>query len=295
VAFDLQQWTCSTSTAEIGNFAAWRLVGGNPGWGRLSGGNRPHSYEFENHRMDAHYVEELLRAIYLRSPGRIQINFAVESFLDEIAAELKSDPVEIRIRYLRNNPTALRVMKAAAKKAGWQAGASPRKFDSKLPIVAGRGVAFGQHNESLVAMVAQVEVNRDTGKVHVLKVVASTFCGQITNPLGLRDQIHGATLHAIGRTLKEEVIFDRTNVSTLHWKTYPFLGFSEVPEIETDPLDFREVGPFGAGELGTVTVAAVLSNAIFDATGVRLREVPFTPDRVKAALSQAARHAQLRQ
>lgn len=285
LAFDFEQWSPSHSTGEAGNFVAWRLLGTAPGWERLSGGPHRHSYEFENNRMVAHYVEELFRAIYLRAPGRIQDNLAIESFLDEIAAELKADPVEFRLRYLKDR-TAVQVLDAAVKKAGWEARPSPRHVGAQPRIVTGRGVAFGEHSRGQrVAMVAEVEVNRDSGKVRVLKLVIASLCGRIINPQGLKHQVQGAVLQGVSRTLLEEVKFDRSHVRSLDWNSYPILTFPDVPEIETVLLDQPDVEPSGVGELATVPVAAALSNAIFDATGVRLRQVPFTPARVQAALA----------
>src|SRR5438128_872957 len=282
-AFDFQQWSQSHSRGESGNFLAWRLAGGNPDWDRLSVGPYPPYYEFPNKRMLGHYVEELFRSIYLRAPGRIQGNFAIESFLDEIAADQRTDPVEFRRHYLKD-PMALQVLDAAVQKAGWQARPSPQP-NAGESIVSGRGISFGEHGpEKRAVIVAAVEVDRTSGRIRVSRMVIATACGRIINPQGLRQQVQGAVLQGISRTLFEAVKFDRSHVTSLDWRSYPVLTFPDVPEIETALVDQRDVEPSGAGELATVPVAAAVCNAIFDATGVRLRQIPFTPERVKSAL-----------
>jgi nicotinate dehydrogenase subunit B len=282
-AFDFQQWSQSHSRGESGNSLAWRLAGGNPDWDRLSGGPYPPSYEFPNTRMLGHYVEELFRSIYLRAPGRIQGNFAIESFLDEIAADQRADPVEFRRHYLKD-AMALHVLNAAVQKAGWQPRPSPGP-DARQSVVRGRGISFGEHGpEKRATIVAEVDVERTSGRVRVSKVVIAVACGRIVNPRGLEYQIQGAVLQGISRTLLEAVKFDQSQVTSLDWRSYPVLTFADVPDIETVLVDQRDIEPSGAGELATVPVAAALGNAIFDATGVRLRQIPFTPERVKSAL-----------
>src|SRR5437867_2111039 len=284
-AFDFQQWSQSHSRGESGNFLAWRLAGGNPDWDRLSGGPYPPSYEFPNTRMLGHYVEELFRSIYLRAPGRIQGNFAIEFFLDEIAADQQTDPVEFRRHYLKD-AMALQVLDAAVQKAGWQSRPSPRP-NATQPVLSGRGISFGEHGpEKRATVVAEVEVDRTSGRVRISKIVIAVACGRIINPQGLRHQVQGAGLHGISRTLFEAVKFDRSHVTSLDWRSYPVLTFPDVPEIETALVDQPAVEPSGAGELATVPVAAAVCNAIFDATGVRLRQIPFTPERVKSALGK---------
>ncbi|HEV2198500.1 MAG TPA: molybdopterin cofactor-binding domain-containing protein [Bryobacteraceae bacterium] len=283
VAFDFQQWSQSHSRGESGNSVAWRLAGGNPDWNRLSGGPYPCSYEFPSKRMSGHYVDELFRSIYLRAPGRIQGNFAIESFVDEIAASQQVDPVEFRREYLKD-AMALQVFDAAVQAAGWQPRPRPRP-KVRQSVISGRGISFGEHGpEKRATIVADVQVDRTSGRVRVSKVVIAVACGRIINPQGLRHQVQGAVLQGISRTLFEAVKFDRSHVTSLDWLSYPVLRFPDVPDIETVLIDQREVEPSGAGELATVPVAAALCNAVFDATGVRLRQVPLTPERIKSAL-----------
>jgi CO/xanthine dehydrogenase Mo-binding subunit len=281
-AFEFEQWSQSHSRGESGNSLAWRLAGANPDWDRLSGGPYPPSYQFPNTRMSGHFVEELFRSIYLRAPGRIQGNFAIESFLDEIAAGQQTDPVEFRRRYLKD-AMALQVLHAAAQKAGWQTRPSPQR-QVRQSVMSGRGISFGEHGpEKRAVIVAEVQVNRTSGSVRVSKMVIAVACGRIINPQGLRHQIQGAVLQGISRSLFEAVKFDGSHVTSLDWRSYPVLRFSDVPDIETVLVDQRDIESQGAGELATVPVAAALCNAIFDATGVRLRQVPFTPERIKSA------------
>jgi len=280
-AFDFQQWSQSHSRGESGNALAWRLAGGNADWERLSGGPYPPSYEFPNTRMLGHFVEELFRSIYLRAPGRIQGNFAIESFLDEIAANQQIDPVEFRRHHIKD-ATVLRVLDAAVQKAGWQPRPSPRANAADQSVLTGRGIAFGEHGlETRATIVAEVQVEQKTGRVRVSKIVIAVSCGRIVNPRGLRHQIQGAVLQGISRSLFEAVKFDQSHVTSLDWRTYPVLTFADVPDIETVLVDQPDVESAGAGELSTIPVAGALSNAIFDATGVRLRQVPFTPERVR--------------
>jgi CO/xanthine dehydrogenase Mo-binding subunit len=233
--------------------------------------------------MLGHYVDELFRSIYLRAPGRIQGNFAIESFLDEIAADQRMDPVEFRRHYLKD-AMALQVLDAAVQKAGWQARPSPRPSAGES-VVSGRGISFGEHGpEKCAVIVATVEVDRTSGRIHVSRMVIATACGRIINPQGLSQQIQGAVLQGLSRTLFEAVKFDTSHITSLDWRSYPVLTFADVPDIDTVLVDQRDIEPSGAGELATVPVAAALSNAIFDATGVRLRQIPFTPERVKSAL-----------
>lgn len=281
-AFELEGWSPSHSTGEIGNFLAWRLVGGNPGWDRLSGGEGGHGYSFANNRMTGHYVEEMLRAIYLRAPGGIQHNFAIESFVDELAAEVGQDPVAFRLRYLKD-PDMVMLLNTAAKRVGWRAEVSPRRPTTRSGVVTGRGVCCSSGGRRSAA-IADVEVNLDTGAVRVTKIVIAVVCGRIINPEGVRHQVQGALIQGVSRALLEEVTFEGGRVTNLDWISYPILRFPDVPEIETVIVDQPDTDPSGLGELATIPAPGVVANAIFNATGARLRQVPFTPGRVKAAL-----------
>ncbi len=191
-----------------------------------------------------------------------------------------------RLRHLRD-PRARAVVERAARLAGWQSRPSPRQDGAGAPLATGRGIAFVQYESAYayVATVIEVEVDRRSGAVRVPRVFVAHDCGLIVNPDGLRNQIEGATIQTISRALKEEVTFDRAAVTSLDWSSYPILRFSEVPEaIQIELIDRPAEPALGAGEPAACPVPAAIANAIFDATGARLRRLPFTPERVKAAL-----------
>jgi CO/xanthine dehydrogenase Mo-binding subunit len=225
-----------------------------------------------------------LRTSHLRDPVGPQIHFASESFIDEVAAALSLDPIELRLRHLKD-PRDIAVIKAAAEKAGWQSRPSPRK-DQTGDKVTGRGIAYAQRNGSRVAIVAEVDVDRSTGKIFARKFTVAHDCGQIINPDGLEKTIEGNIVQGVSRTLWEEVTFDEKSVTSVDWTTYPILDITETPEtIDIVLINRPDSAPTGAGEPSIRPVAAAIANAIFDATGVRIRRVPFSPERVKAAMS----------
>jgi nicotinate dehydrogenase subunit B len=224
----------------------------------------------------------------LRSPQRLQNTFAHESFMDELAARAKADPVEFRLRHL-SEPRMVDVVKAAAKTANWDARPSPggRKTASAA-IATGRGISCVAYegDNGFSAMVAEVEVELATGKLTVKRLVVAIDAGPISNPDGLRNQSEGGALQGLSRALGEEVTWDDHNVTSIDWKTYHSLplGFA-VPKIEVVLLNRSDVPATGAGETAITVVAGAIGNAIFDATGARIRQVPFTLDRIKAALA----------
>jgi nicotinate dehydrogenase subunit B len=248
------------------------------------------SYEFDNKRTSWETIAPLLdrasplRTSHLRDPVGPQIHFASESFIDEVAAALAVDPVEFRLRYIKDARDSA-LIKAAAERAGWQSRPSPRR-DQTSTKVSGRGIAYSQRNGTRVAVVAEVDVDRSTGKIWARKFTVAHDCGQIINPHTLTQTIEGNIIHGTSRTLWEQVTFDRKNVTSVDWATYPILDITETPDkIDVVLLNHPEIPPSGAGEPSSRPVAAAIANAIFDATGVRLRRVPFSPDKVKAAFS----------
>ncbi len=248
------------------------------------------SYQFASKRTVWETIGPLLdrasplRSAHLRDPVGPQIHFASESFMDEVAAALAIDPVELRLRHVKD-PRDAAVLKAAAEKAGWQSRPSPRR-DQTGNTVSGRGIAYSQRNGTTCAIVAEVEVDRRSGKIWARKFTVAHDCGQIINPDGLVHTIEGNIIQGISRTLWEEVTFDSKNVTSIDWLTYPILDITETPEaIDCVLINRPELAPTGAGEPSIRPVAAAIANAIFDATGVRIRRVPFSPDRVKQALS----------
>jgi len=248
------------------------------------------SYAFANKRTAWEVIPPLLdrgsplRTSHLRDPVGPQIHFASESFMDEVAAAMNMDAVEFRLRYVKD-PRDIAVIRAAAQKAAWQTRPSPRK-DQTGDKVSGRGIAYAQRNGTRVAMIAEVDIDRRSGKIWVRKFTVAHDCGQIINPDGLRMTIEGNVVQGISRTLWEEVKFDNKNVTSVDWLSYPILDITETPEqIDVVLINHPEIAPSGAGEPSSRPVAAAIANAVFDATGVRIRRVPFAPDYVKAALS----------
>jgi CO/xanthine dehydrogenase Mo-binding subunit len=223
----------------------------------------------------------------LRSPARLQNTFAHESFMDELAARAKADPVAYRLRHL-SHPRLSEVVKAAAKAANWDDRPSPRAGLAKTGAASGRGIACVAYegDNGYSALVAEVEVNQESGRIAVKRLVCAADCGPISNPDGLRNQMEGGALQGMSRALLEEVTWDDQKVTSFDWRTYHTLplGF-DIPKVEAVLLNRPEEEATGAGELSITVVAAAIGNAVFDATGARLRQVPFTPERVKAALA----------
>jgi nicotinate dehydrogenase subunit B len=248
------------------------------------------SYAFENKRAGWETIPPLLdrssplRTSHLRDPVGPQIHFASESFIDEVAAALDVDPIEFRLRHVKD-PRDVALLKTVAEKSGWQPRPSPRR-DQTGNKVSGRGIAYSQRNGTRVAVVAEVDIDRSTGKIWARKFTVAHDCGQIINPDGLVKCIEGNIVQGVSRTLWEEVTFDRKAVTSVDWLTYPILDITETPgDVNVVLINHPEIAPTGAGEPSIRPVAAAIANAIFDATGVRIRRVPFSPDRVKSALS----------
>lgn len=241
-------------------------------------------------RVLTHNVKSLFWTGPLRSPARLQNTFAHESFMDEIAALVKADPVDYRLRHLRDRRLT-QVVKSVAKAANWQTRPSPRPGIRRTGIAGGRGVScvLYEGDNGYCAMVAEVEVNQDTGEITVTRLVIASDCGPISNPDGLRNQLEGGALHGVSRTLLEEVTWDDQKVTSTDWATYPPLFLdANVPKIETVLINQSDGSTMGAGETATTVTAAAIANAVFDATGARIRQVPFTRARVKAALDARA-------
>ena len=248
------------------------------------------SYEFANKKMGWETIPPLvdrsspLRTSHLRDPVGPQIHFASESFMDEVAAALGQDPIEFRLKYVKDARDQA-LLKAAAQKFGWDTRPSPDKRQTGSKVT-GRGIAYAQRNGTRVAVIAQVEVDRTTGKIFAKKFTVAHDCGQIVNPDGLEKCIEGNIVQGISRTLWEEVKFDNKSVTSVDWQTYPILDITETPEmIDFALVNHPELPPTGAGEPSMRPLSAAIANAVFDATGVRIRRVPFSPDRVKQALS----------
>jgi len=241
-------------------------------------------YAAESVKVVAHMVKQTpLRPSNLRAPGKIANAFAVESMTDELSRAAGVDAVEFRLRGL-TDPRGVAVIKRAAELFGWQGGVRGGRVQGNLLV--GRGFSYTHYKqaENYVAMAMETAVDRSTGRITVRRVACAHDCGLVVNPDALRNQIEGLIIQTLSRTMHEEVTFDDRKVTSVDWVTYPILRLSEAPTIEVALIDHPEIPLNGAGEAAAINVPGALANAIFDATGVRLRTAPFTPARVKAAL-----------
>jgi len=250
------------------------------------------AYGFDNKLLAWEVIPPLLdassplRSSHLRDPVGPQIHFGSEQFIDELAVAAGEDPIAFRLKYV-TAPRDAAVIKAAAEKAGWQPRPAPRAARSG-EVLSGRGIAYAQRNGTIVAVVAEIEVERKSGRIRGKKFTVAHDCGLIINPEGLRYTIEGNVVQGLSRTLFEEVRFDREKVTSIDWMSYPILEIGDAPEaIEVVLIDRPEVPPSGAGEPSIRVIPAAVANAFFDATGARLRRAPLTPERVKAALARA--------
>jgi nicotinate dehydrogenase subunit B len=271
------QLTGVPNTSGVDEFAKW--------------GDATPPYSFTNLHATAHVVPAFsdvaspLRTTHLRDPEGPQTSFAVESFMDEIAAAAGVDPIEFRIQHL-DEKRSVAVLKAAAEKAGWDSRPSPKKERGTGDIATGRGIALSTRNGTYVGTVAEVEVNRKTGAVRVTRFVCAHDCGLIINPEAVRATIAGNLIQSLSRSMKEEVTFDRNNVTSADWVGYRVARASDIPaQVDIVLINHPELPSSGAGEPSTRPTPAAIANAIFDATGARIRQAPFTPERVKAALA----------
>ena len=244
-------------------------------------------YNFPNVRTVAHRLAETpFRPSWIRAPGRLQNTFCNESFVDELAAATGADPLEFRLRHL-DDPRGTELLKRLAQFAKWKKGTSANPAGSE--VATGRGLTYVKYElaRTYVGVVADVVVNRQSGAIRVTHFAVVQDCGQIINPDGVRNQIEGNIIQTVSRTLKEEVTFDRSGVTSLDWASYPILRFPEIPDVDIDLINRPMEKPWGVGEPSAAVVPSAVANAVFDAVGVRLRSVPFTPAKVRAALQRA--------
>ena len=248
-------------------------------------------YDYDNLRVVAHDMPPIVRASWLRGVSALPNTFAHESWIDECASEAGVDPIEYRLRYLKDR-RAIDLVNAVAERAGWTPRPTRQDKQAEGDIVRGRGFAYALYVHSQFpgygaawsAWIADVAVNKATGEVSVTRVVAGQDSGLMINPAGVRHQIHGNVIQSTSRALMEEVSFDRTSVTAREWGAYPIIKFPEVPEIDVLMLPRQDQPPLGVGESASVPSAAAIANAIYDATGVRFRELPFTPERILRGL-----------
>ncbi|HEY9026784.1 MAG TPA: molybdopterin cofactor-binding domain-containing protein, partial [Burkholderiaceae bacterium] len=251
-------------------------------------------YAVRNLRVVANDMAPILRASWLRGVSALPNSFAHESYVDELATAAGADPVEYRLRHLKDERAA-ELVRATAARAGWIAHTQPKQQSADGDWLKGQGFAYARYTHSKfpgfsaawAAWVADVEVNRVTGDVHVRRVVVGHDAGAMVNPAGVQHQVHGNVLQTTSRALKERVPVATATTNTpvaREWGSYPILSFREVPVVEVMLMPRPGEAPLGAGESASVPGTAAIANAIFDATGVRFREPPFTPEVVRAAL-----------
>jgi CO/xanthine dehydrogenase Mo-binding subunit len=234
-------------------------------------------YDFPNHKVIRHLIKDMpLRTSALRTLGAYGNVFALESFMDEVATAVGADPVAFRLRHL-SDPRARAVIETAAAKAGWKTG-------FRSDGTTGRGFGFAKYKNlsCYVACVADVSVDRKTGRVHVIRVVAAADAGRIVNPKGLEMQIEGGIIQSASWTLMEAVEFDHTKVTSRDWATYPILRFPDVPSVEVHLLNRPEEDSLGSGEASPGPAAAAIANAVSNALGRRMRDLPLVPERIRA-------------
>jgi nicotinate dehydrogenase subunit B len=247
-------------------------------------------YDYDHMRVVAHDMPPIVRASWLRGVSALPNTFAHESYIDELATEAGVDPIEYRLRYLKDT-RAVDLVNAVAERAGWTP--RPVRQEKEGDVVHGRGFAYALYVHSKFpgfgaawsAWIADVTVNKQTGDVSVTRVVAGQDSGLMINPDGVRHQIHGNVIQSASRALMEEVTFDRHSVTSREWGAYPIIPFPDVPRIDVLMLPRQDQPPLGVGESASVPSAAAIANAIFDATGVRFREPPFTPERILRGLN----------
>jgi CO/xanthine dehydrogenase Mo-binding subunit len=284
----------ANGTEHAGDTLAGQLIGGYKAASTDLFQFPDESYRIANRRRVSHIIaweKSLptgLRTAHLRDPDGMATCFASESFIDELAAAAKADPVEFRLRHLGNAKHAAAV-KAAAARAGWDTRPSPRAQSVPAGIARGRGIAYAPRSGVIVATVAEVEIEMSTGQLRVTRFVCAHDCGYVVNPLNLQGTIEANLMQSMSRAMHEQVLFDATHVRSVDWSSYPIVDMTEIP----DAVDIVVLGNVpgaesrGAGEPSTRPTAAAIANAIHDATGVRIRRVPFTPDALLAAFKAA--------
>jgi CO/xanthine dehydrogenase Mo-binding subunit len=224
-----------------------------------------------------------LRSAHMRAPQEPQLHFAHECFIDEVAAAAGIDPIALRLKHLRD-AREIAVLEEVARLSNWQSRATPATARTGA-VLRGRGVAINSGFGGYVATVCEVEVERATGRVWPRRFFVAHDCGLIINPRGLHGTIEGNVVQGVSRTLFEEVLFDERGVNSIDWATYPILEVGDAPEsIEIATINRPEEPAGGAGEPAHVTIPAAIANAVFDATGLRMRRLPLTAERMKAAL-----------
>ena len=245
--------------------------------------NNPENlYTFENRRLSWETVAPMLpgasplRTSHLRDPLGPQIHFASESFIDEIAFAVKADPIEFRLKHM-NAPRDIAAIKAVAERAGWKYGPAGARRGRRGDIATGQGIAYARRNGTIVALIAHVEVNTKTGAIRVPKITCAHDCGLVINPETLKLTLEGSIVQGLSRAILEEVRFDTKGVTSIDWQTYPIVEIQDAPEIDLVILNRPDQEALGAGESAMRPLIGAVANAVFEATGKRLRRAPVNP------------------
>jgi CO/xanthine dehydrogenase Mo-binding subunit len=253
-------------------------------------------YEYPHMRVLSQDAAPIVRASWMRGVSALPNVFAHESWIDEMAYLAGRDPIAYRLQYLKDD-RAIKLIAALKKQCNWQDGPAHRQpAPANQEVVTGRGFAYARYFHSKfpgfgaawAAWVCDLSVNRKTGQIKIDKIFVAHDCGRMINPAGVKHQVHGNIIQSTSRVLKEFATFDGAGTTSLEWGGYPILRFDELPQVDIQLLDYPDEPPMGAGESASVPSAAAVGNALFDALGVRMREVPFTPERVLKALESAA-------
>ncbi len=249
-------------------------------------------YRYRNQRIASHDMAPLVRSSWLRGVSALPNSFAHDSMIDELAHAAGADPVDFRLRHL-DDPRAIELLQATATHAGWQRGAQgSRGRPGADGWLHGRGVAYARYVHSRfpgfgaawAAWVVDLRVEPVSGRIEVTRLVVGQDTGMVVNPDGVRHQIHGNVIQTLSRSLLEKVAFNGEGVASREWGSYPIIGFKALPPIEVLLMPRQDEPPMGAGESASVPGPAALANALFDATGQRFYQAPFTPDMVRSVL-----------
>ncbi|MGI9277995.1 MAG: molybdopterin cofactor-binding domain-containing protein [Endozoicomonas sp.] len=251
-------------------------------------------YSYANMHISCDDAAPIVRSSWLRGVSALPNNFAHEAFLDELAISSGQDPVNFRLRHLKDDPRAIQLIELTAQRGNWQPPQDRKQTVDEDGWSYGTGFAYGHYVHSKfpgfgaarAAWVVQLKVQANTGEVRVLKITVGQDAGRMINPAGVRHQVHGNVIQSLSRTLKERVVFDHEKVASLEWGGYPILNFTELPEIDLVLMDLPEEPPLGVGESASLPCAPAVANALYDATGVRFYQTPFTPDVVRKQLAR---------
>jgi nicotinate dehydrogenase subunit B len=267
------------------------MLTGHKKWTAFNFNTPEESYEFPNHvhwwETVAPYMEQAspLRTAHMRAPQEMQTRFGQECFIDEVALAAGMDPAAFRLKHIKD-PREAEVLKAATQKLGWEPRDANRTREANAKVMTGRGVALYAGYQSYAAVACEVDVNRETGQVWVKKVAIGFDCGLVVNPVGVRAALEGQIMQGISRSLYEEVHFNEKEVTSVDWQSYRIANMQDMPaQVDLVLLNRPDKPIGGAGEPAIVILPAAVANAVFDATGVRIRRYPLTPERVKKALA----------